>query len=69
MENIDWQIGKEEFTREEVEKIVDTQRAMINNDIKMLLIEQSAKAGLKGKLTEVGNQIADELKVCRRPVF
>ena len=69
MEEIRWTNGKEEYTREEVSYMLETQRAMISNDLKYLLIKQAESKGLKGKFTNEGSEIIDNVNDCRKVVF
>ena len=69
MAEIRWTNGKDEYTREEVNYMLETQRAMISNDLKYLLIKQAESKGLKGKFTEDGNEIIDNVNDCRKVVF
>ena len=69
MAEIRWTNGKEEYTREEVNYMLETQRAMISNDLKYLLIKQAEAKGLKGKFTDEGSEIIDNVNDCRKVVF
>ena len=69
MSDIRWTNGKEECTREEVSYMLESQIAMISNDLKDLLIKQAEAKGLKGKLTKEGGEIIDNVNDCRKVVF
>ena len=69
MAEIRWTNGQDEYTREEVNYMLETQRAMISNDLKYLLIKQAEDEGLKGKFTEKGSEIIDSVNDCRKVVF
>ena len=69
MSEIRWTAGKDEYTREEVGYMLETQRAMIYNDIKYLLIKQAKEAGLSGVLTKEGSEINSYLTHCREVEF
>ena len=69
MDEIQWTNGKSEYNRQEIANMLQTQRAMIINDTKYLLIEQAEKKGLKGKLTDDGYEISKALNDCRKVVF
>lgn len=66
---IEWFIGQDSYNRQEVESMLQTQRAMIHNDVKMLLIEQAEAIDLKGKLTKNGNEIMKFIRNCRKVHF
>ena len=69
MPEIRWANGQDEYSREEINYMLETQRAMIYNDVKYLLIEQAEAKGKRGSLTKNGEEIAEALKDCRRVVF
>jgi hypothetical protein len=69
MPEIRWTNGQEEYSREEINYMLETQRAMIYNDVKYLLIAQAEAKGKRGSLTKNGEEIAKALKDCRRVVF
>ena len=69
MSEIQWINGKQEYSREEVKAMLQTQRAMIHNDLKHILISQAEKEGLKGQLTKQGNEVVEYLKNCRQVEF
>ncbi len=69
MSEIRWQNGKDEYSREEINYMLETQRAMIHNDLKYILIAQAEAKGLKGKFTKNGKEIINCLNECRRVIF
>ena len=69
MSEIRWQIGKDEYFREEVEHLLSTQRAMISNDVKLELIDQAEFWGFKGELTYDGKKIMKIIDNCRKPEY
>jgi len=69
MPEIRWTNGKEEYDREEITYMLETQRAMIHNDLKNILLEQAKAKGLNGKFTKNGNEIIDYLNSSRKVVF
>lgn len=69
MPEIRWTNGKEEYSREEINYMLETQRAMILNDVKYLLIKQAESKGLKGKFTDDGLEIIDSFLKVRKVVF
>ena len=69
MENIRWTNGKDEYDRDEIAYMLESQRAMILNDIKYLLIRQAESKGLKGKFTDEGLEIIDSFPKVRKVVF
>ena len=69
MPEIRWTNGKEEYDREEIAYMLQTQRAMILNDMKYLLIRQAERKGLKGKFTDEGLEIIDSFPKVRKVVF
>ena len=69
MPEIRWTNGKEEYSREEINYMLETQRAMTLNDIKYLLIKQAESKGLKGRFTEDGLEIIDSFPKGRKVVF
>lgn len=69
MSEIRWEKGKEQYDRDEVFYMLETQRAMIYNDVTRLLIMQAEAKGLKGVLTDDGNEIIEYLKNSRKVIF
>ena len=69
MSEIRWEKGKELYDRDEVFYMLETQRAMIYNDVIRLLIAQAEAKGLKGVLTDDGNEIIEYLKNSRKVIF
>lgn len=69
MQEIRWTNGKEEYDREEIAYMLETQRAMILNDIKCLLIKQAENKGLKGQFTEDGLKVIEAFLKIRKVVF
>ena len=69
MSEIRWEKGKELYDREAVFYMLETQRAMIYNDVTRLLITQAEEKGLKGVLTDDGNEIIEYLKNSRKVIF
>lgn len=69
MSEIRWTHGKEKYDREEINSMLETQRAMIYNDVIYLLIAQAEAIGKRGSLTKNGEEIVEALKDCRRVVF
>ena len=69
MAEIRWTTGKNEYIREEINYMLETQRAMIINDTKYLLIKQAEEKGLKGKFTDDGLEVINNLNDCRKVVF
>ena len=69
MTEIRWTNGKEEYDRGEINYMLETQRAMILNDVKYLLIKQAEAKGLKGRFTEDGLEIIDSFPKVRKVVF
>ena len=69
MTEIRWTNGKEEYDRDEVYYMLETQRAMIYNDMKKYFIKEAESKGLKGKLTEDANNALEALVKWRRVVF
>ena len=69
MSEIRWTNGQNEYSREEINHMLETQRAMIYNDVKYLLITQAEAKGKRGSLTKNGEEITEALKDCRRVVF
>ena len=69
MSEIRWTNGKEEYSREEINYMLETQRAMIHNDLKYILSSQAEAKGLKGKFTENGDEVIEYLNEARRVVF
>ncbi len=49
--------------------MLETQRAMIYNDTKLLCIKQAENLGIKGALTEHGRQVMNNIGNCRKVVF
>ena len=62
MKEIRWQSGKEEYTKKEIEYMLESQRAMIHNDISYLLYTSSMKKGVQGEWSEEGKDIMSYLK-------
>ena len=69
MSEIRWTTGQNEYSREEINYMLDSQRAMIYNDIKYLLLAQAEAKGKLGGLTKNGKEIEEALKNCRKVVF
>lgn len=69
MPEIRWTNGKEEYDREEITYMLETQRAMIHNDLKHLMIKQAESYGIKGELTAHGDEIIEYLNDSRKVVF
>lgn len=69
MKEVRWQNGKEEYSRDEVYYMLETQRAMIYNDMKDYFIKEAESKGLKGKLTQEGSDALEALVKWRRVVF
>lgn len=69
MPEIQWITGKDEYSRKEINNMLQTQRAMIFNDVKYLLTLQAKDKGLKGKFTKEGNEIIDNIGNCRKVKF
>lgn len=69
MTEIRWTEGKDEYSREEINYMLQTQRAIIYNDVKYLLIAQAEAKGKRGGLTKNGEEIVEALKDCRRVIF
>ncbi len=66
---IRWQIGEDSYDREEIEYMLQTQRAMIHNDTLSILSQQAEEHGLKGKLTKDGSEIIKHIRNCRKVKF
>ena len=62
MTEIQWTSGKEEYSVADIECMIQSQRAMIHNDILHLLVNIAEGEGLRGKLTSSGSQIMAYLK-------
>jgi len=69
MDEIQWTNGMQEYSRQEIAKMLQTQRAMIINDIKYLLIDQAERQGIKGNFTKDGTEIYKAIDNCRKVVF
>lgn len=69
MDEIKWQNGKDQYDRSEIESMLETQRAMVLNDMKYYFIKEAESKGLKGKLTQEGNSALDALANMRKVVF
>lgn len=69
MDEIKWQNGKDQYDRSEIESMLETQRAMVLNDMKYYFIKQAENKGLKGKLTQEGNDALEALANMRKVVF
>ena len=69
MSEIRWEKGKELYDRDEVFYMLETQRAMIYNDVTHLLIAQAEAKGLKGVLTDDGSEVIEYLKNSRKVIF
>ncbi len=66
MSEIRWTNGQEEYDREEITYMLETQRAMILNDIKYLLIKQAECKELKSRFTDDGLEIIDIIPKVRK---
>lgn len=64
-----WTIGQEEYNRHEVEALLQTQRAMIYNDLNYSLQAIQKRKGVVGKFTDEQSQILDHVKNCRKPEY
>ena len=69
MSEIRWEKGKEQYDRDEVYYMLETQRAMIYNDVIRLLIAQAEAKGLRGVLTDDGNEVIEYLWNSRKVIF
>jgi len=67
---IQWTNGKDEYTRQEIEDMLSTQRAMMHNDV-IFLINSHCKSdeGHVRDLTKKEYEIMDTLKNPRKVIF
>ena len=68
MSEIKWKNGRNKYTRNEINYMLQTQRAMIHNDLKKILTEQSEKNG-EEEFTENNIEILEYLVDSRRVIF
>lgn len=69
MSEIRWTNGKSEYTREEIEHMLETQRAMIYNDAARLVNANCVERGETGKPNKYEKNMLYFIKNCRKVDF